>query len=37
MPVSELRVLAVPFGGTVVETRATITAAQTTTVRLVVP
>ncbi len=37
MPVSELRVLAVPFGGAVVETRATITAGQTTTVRLVVP
>lgn len=37
MPVSELRVLAVPFGGSVVETRATITSGQTTTVRLIVP
>lgn len=37
MPVSELRVLAVPFGGSVVETRATITSGQTTAVRLVVP
>ena len=37
MPVSELRVLAVPFGGSVVETRATIIAGQSITVRLVVP
>jgi hypothetical protein len=37
MPVGELRVLAIPFGGSIVETRATITSGQTTTVRLVVP
>ena len=37
MPVGELRVLAVPFGGSAVETRATIVSGQTTTVRLVVP
>ena len=37
MPLNELRVLAIPFGGTLVETRATMTAGQTTTVRLVVP
>jgi hypothetical protein len=37
LPVGELRVLAIPFGGAIVETRATITSGQTTTVRLVVP
>jgi hypothetical protein len=37
LPVGELRVLAIPFGGALVETRATITSGQTTTVRLVVP
>lgn len=37
MPVGEVRVLAIPFGGAVVETRATIVSGQATTVRLVVP
>ncbi|HYW51886.1 MAG TPA: hypothetical protein VE861_14820, partial [Gemmatimonadaceae bacterium] len=37
MPANELRVLAIPFGGSLVETRATVTSGQTTTVRLVVP
>ncbi|MES3034286.1 MAG: hypothetical protein V4813_09840 [Gemmatimonadota bacterium] len=37
MPIGELRVLAVPFGGSAVETRATIVSGQTATVRLVVP
>lgn len=37
MPVGELRVIVVPFGGSVVEARATIVSAQTTTVRLSVP
>ena len=37
MPVGEVRVLAIPFGGSLVETRATITSGQTTTARLVVP
>jgi len=37
MPVGQLRVLAIPFGGSVVETRAAVTAGQTTIVRLVVP
>ena len=37
MPVGEVRVLAIPFGGSTVETRATIVSGQTTTVRLVVP
>jgi len=37
LPVGEVRVLAVPFGGSVVETRATVVSGQTTTVRLVVP
>ncbi len=37
VPVGEVRVLAIPFGGTLVETRATIVSGQTATVRLVVP
>jgi hypothetical protein len=37
LPVGEVRVLAIPFGGSIVETRANITSGQTTTVRLVVP
>jgi hypothetical protein len=37
VPVGELRVLAIPFGGSIVETRATIVSGQTATVRLVVP
>ncbi len=37
VPVGEVRVLAIPFGGSIVETRATIMSGQTTTVRLVVP
>lgn len=37
MPVGELRVLAIPFGGSIVETRATIVSGQLATVRLVVP
>ncbi len=37
VPVGEVRVLAIPFGGSLVETRATVTSGQTTTVRLVVP
>jgi len=37
LPVGAARVLAIPFGGSGVETRATIISGQTTTVRLVVP
>lgn len=37
VPVGELRVLAIPFGGTLVETRSTIVSGQTATARLVVP
>jgi hypothetical protein len=37
VPVGQLRVLAIPFGGSIVETRATIVSGQTATVRLVVP
>ena len=37
VPVGEIRVIAIPFGGTLVETRATIVSGQTATVRLVVP
>ena len=37
VPVGELRVIAIPFGGTLVETRATIVSGQTATARLVVP
>ena len=37
LPVGAVRVLAIPFGGSSVETRATIVSGQTTTVRLVVP
>ncbi len=37
VPVGQLRVLAIPFGGALVETRATIVSGQTATVRLVVP
>jgi hypothetical protein len=37
MPVGEIRVIAIPFGGSIVDSRATITSGQTTTVRLVVP
>ncbi len=37
VPAGQLRVLAIPFGGAIVETRATIVSGQTATVRLVVP
>ncbi|MCC7053863.1 MAG: carboxypeptidase regulatory-like domain-containing protein [Gemmatimonadaceae bacterium] len=37
MPPGALRVIAIPFGGSLVETRSTITSGQTTTARLVVP
>lgn len=37
VPVGEVRVIAIPFGGTLVETRATVVAGQTATARLVVP
>ncbi len=37
VPPGEIRVLAIPFGGSAVETRATVTSGQTATVRLVVP
>ena len=37
VPVGEVRVLAIPFGGTLVETRATVVAGQTAIARLVVP
>ena len=33
----EVRVIAIPFGGSIVDSRATITSGQTTTIRLVVP
>lgn len=37
MPVGEVRVVAIPFGGSIVEARATIVSGQLATVRLVVP
>lgn len=37
VPAGQLRVIAIPFGGSIVETRATIVSGQTATVRLVVP
>ena len=37
VPVGEVRVIAIPFGGAIVETRATVVSGQTATVRLVVP
>jgi hypothetical protein len=37
LPVGEVRVIAIPFGGSIVDSRAAITSNQTTTVRLVVP
>ena len=37
VPLGETRVLAIPFGGSVVEGRGTVTSGQITTVRLVVP
>lgn len=37
VPVGEVRVIAIPFGGSLVETRATVVSGQTATVRLVVP
>lgn len=37
VPVGEVRVIAIPFGGALVETRATVVSGQTATVRLVVP
>jgi hypothetical protein len=37
LPVGEVRVIAIPFGGSIVESRAAITSNATTTVRLVVP
>ena len=37
LPTGEIRVLAIPFGGTLVDTRVTIVSGQSATVRLVVP
>ena len=37
VPVGEVRVLAIPFGGSIVESRVTVVSGQTATVRLVVP
>ncbi len=37
VPPGEVRVIAIPFGGAIVDSRATILSGQTTTVRLVVP
>lgn len=37
VPVGEVRVIAIPFGGSIVDSRATVTSGQTTTIRLVVP
>lgn len=37
VPPGEVRVIAIPFGGAIVDTRATVVSGQTTTVRLVMP
>ena len=37
VPVGEVRVVVIPFGGAIVETRATVVSGQTATARLVVP
>jgi hypothetical protein len=37
LPVGEVRVIAIPFGGSIVDSRVAITSNQTATVRLVVP